>query len=206
MQDRIRQYHKFKKEFQQQHNFEPDETEIMKALNIKKKTLHDLEQIIYESKCSSLDNSIFDDGGSLLDSVCGSSNMEDDIVDELTRQQLNCELWEQVKSLDDRQSMVIYEHYHDSKPLKEISDTLHLSQERTSQIKDAALEQLRKLGKIREIAEAFNYDSSAAFHGGISKFKEFGSSTVEYLALKHIEQEEKERTASDLFNQILQMV
>lgn len=207
MQERIRQYHKFKKEYRKEKGVEPNEDEIRKNLKISKKAFDELMLIIYESNCSSLEAVIENsDNLSISDMVADSTNIEESIVDSLTKQQLSRELWEQVETLDDKSSKVIYERYHEGKALQIVGDSLQLSGERVRQIEEAALEQLRKIKKIHQIAKDFDYDVSAAYHGSLGNFKSFGSSTIEYLVLKHIEQEEKEREATDLFNQILQMV
>lgn len=207
IQERIRQYHKFKKDYQKETGNKPDEKEIMKALNIRKKTLDELEKIIYESNCSSLDYSVGEEGeGSFLDFVPDSSDMEEEIIEGLARSELCRELWQQVETLDEVPQKVIYDRYHEGETQKSISEVLHLSRERVSQIEKEALKQLRSLTKMQQIAAAFDYECKAAYHASLGNFKGFGSSTIEYLALKHIEQEEKEREATDLFNQILQMV
>lgn len=205
MLERIRHYHKFKKEYQQMNGIEPSEKEIMSELRIRKKSFDELMVFIHQANCSSLEGLIGEDC-SLLDMVADSTNIEEDVVESMTKQQLSRELWEQVETLDEKPQRVIFEGFHEGKSLQEIGEPLHLSKERVRQIRDAALEQLRNITKIRQIAKEFDYNVSAAYHGGIGNFKNHGGSTVEYLALKHIEQEEQEREATDLFNQILQMV
>lgn len=212
IENRILKYYKFRHEYVIKYGIEPSEDTIMDGLHIKKKeTLDNLLRIIREELTfKSLDEAISsdDDKLSLMDLVADSksSHMEDDIVDRLTRKQLNQELWEQVELLEERPRGIIFDYFHDGKSMQDICKGLQISKARANEIKQKALAQLREMNKVQKIAEAFDYYCSAAYHGSLQRFKDTGESNVEYLALKHIEQVEKEREATDLFNQILQMV
>lgn len=170
----------------------PTAAEICTALGITESQLAELRKVIREVKPVSLDEHV--DGSDELtfeEIIPDPLNFEEETIEQLTKEYFEKVIWDIVAELDDRQGRIISGHYRYSKTLKGLSEELHLSHERVRQIRNGALQILRRKRQIREAAEFYGCEYSRAYNtSGISSFKRQGSS-VENIAMRRIEQEER---------------
>ena len=79
---------------------------------------------------------------------------------------------------------------------KRANTLLYACIERVRQIKNRAISNLRRNRKLKEAAEVYGYGCAQAYHWGLGHFKNTGTSATEYLALKHIEQEQSRKNSA----------
>lgn len=196
----IHKYHSFRQKYFEEHLVYPNDKEIQKNLKIGKTKLDNIKQIIYAEECKSLNAVISNtEDFTLEDSIADDANIENDITDKLTAQQLNNELWNAVNELDKCSSEIITGIYKNGKTQEYYSELFNLSNSRIGDIKKKALKTLKQNEKIKEAAAFYGYDSALSYHWGISKFKNTFTSGTEMIALKHIELEElKQQNQSEL--------
>lgn len=101
-----------------------------------------------------------------------------------------------VSDLGGNASEVVQGYYKNGETLQGISDRLEVSIERVRQIKNRAISNLRRNRKLKEAAEVYGYGCAQAYHWGLGHFKNTGTSATEYLALKHIEQEQSRKNSA----------
>ena len=189
MMERISKYKKYIAQ-QQAQGVEPSDFAICRDMGITETQLKNLRKAMYEAKCISTSNLLPDtDNLTVEDGIADSLNLEEQIVEEVAREQAENLIWKIVDELEERQAEIIRGHYKESATLKEIADRLNLSHARVVVIERNALSILRNKQEISEIAQIYDYMN--AYKGtGYRAFKDHGSS-VERMAIRHIEGEEK---------------
>lgn len=170
---------------------EPTEAEICRELKITEKQFADLRRVLREINSVSFDDYIGGtDGLTFEETIADPVNFEEETVERLAEEHFEKVIWEIVDELENVQSKVISGQYRYSKTLENLADELHLSRERIRQIRNSALRILRQKEQIQEAALFYGCDYSKGYKSGFSSFKYHGSS-VENIALRRIEQEEK---------------
>lgn len=170
---------------------EPTEAEICKALEITEKQLADLRRALREMNSVSIDDYIGGaDGLTFEETIADPVNLEEETVEQMAEEHFEKIIWKIVDELGDIKSKVISGQYRYSKSLEKLADELHLSRGRIQQIRNSALRILSQKEQIQEAASFYGCDYSRGYKGGLSSFKYHGSS-VENIALRRIEQEEK---------------
>ena len=191
--DKISAYNKVKAELQQSHGCTPTDAELMEALGMDEADFQELQRTVRENTCYSLESMISSETGKTLNElVADSFDLEEETIEEMTRQQVNQEIWQQVDKLTDEQQEIIKKSILENESLRQIAREWKTSHVRVSREKKKALDILKSNSVMQEAARTYgiDYDSSAAYHGSFSSFKEHGNSIVEYLALKSVEQDE----------------
>lgn len=200
-------YHKFIREYKLEQQEEPSEKEIMDALDITEKKLHELIKCIHESNIQSIDSVIpGTDSMTITETVADDYDLEADVLGRIEVEQGKQELWDAVDELDERQQTVIVGRYKNNLTQGEVSKTVGVSLSRIGQIEQKALRVLRKKEKVQRLAEEFGYDCSIAYRRGVGRFKNTNTSSTEWVALKHIELEQKNASLNDMFDKIMMMV
>lgn len=196
----IHKYHSFRQKYFEEHFEYPTDEEIQKNLKIGKSKLNDIKQIICAEECKSLNAVISNtEDFTLEDTIADEKNIENDITDKLTAEQLNNEIWEAVNELDKCSSEIITGIYKNGKTQEYYSALFNLSNARIGEMKKKALKTLQKSEKIKEAAAFYGYDSFLSYHWGISKFKNTFTSGTEMIALKHLELEQlKQQNKSEI--------
>lgn len=126
----------------------------------------------------------------LADVVADDFDLEETVCDTLADEQAKTVIWEAVSDLGGNASEVVHGYYKNGETLQSISDRLEVSIERVRQIKHRAISSLRRNRKLKEAADVYGYGCAKAYYWGLGQFKNTGVSSTEYLALKHLEQEQ----------------
>lgn len=187
----IHKFHSYKKKYYEENCEYPNDEQIRTNLKIGKAKLTEIKQIIYSEECKSLNATIpGTEEFTLEDTIADEKNIENDVVDKLTAEQLNQSIWDAVNKLDKHSSEIITGIYKDRKTQEYFSDLFNVSNARIGELKKRALKELKKSNKIKEAATFYGYDSDFSYHWGVSKFKNTRISGTEFIALKHIELEQ----------------
>lgn len=181
----------------------PDEQTVMKELKLTKNQYDLMMSTIYQQDCVSFDEPLSEsDGGTVADLLAGDCDVEEAMI-----QKDLCEnLWKQVEELPDQRKGVIVKRYKENQTQKEIALDEGVSVSRIGQIEKEALNQLREMDRVQELAEVFGYDCSFAYSGCLSAVQNGKSSNVEYIAMRRVELEEKYKRIQERFSLMIEGV
>ena len=195
--EQISQYQKFRSDFQAVVGDEPTDEEYCYHLGIKKQRLKELRKYMISTETVSLDGIVpGTEDFTLADVIADDFNLEETVCDTLADEQAKTVIWEAVSDLGGNASEVVHGYYKNGETLQSISDRLEVSIERVRQIKHRAISNLRRNRKLKEAAFDMGYGCSRAYHWGLGQFKNTGVSSTEYLALKHLEQEQARKQST----------
>lgn len=209
----ISKYHAFRDKFISKYGIEPTQQEIIKSLEIKKSRLDAIEKVIQEMTCSSLDAIVpGSENLTYADSVADDYNLEETVTDEITTDYYCKAIWEAVSELPEKEKDVIIKRFKENLSLQQTADNKKLSFQYVSQLQAQGIRLLRRKSTIQEAALQYGYGCYQAYHFGVQKCKDTRSSSTEWLALKHLEMEERlnsiavEMNALNAFKDILEGV
>lgn len=187
-------YHKFRNDYGNTHNGEqPTDEEYMKHLEISKRRLWNLRYNIVNCSCASLDAVMTGtDNMTLADAIPDGFNLEDDVVDRIGTGQEITAIWACVEELSGRQQSIIESRYRRNMSLSEVFEQEKVSGERIRQIERKALITLKKKEQIQDIAKQWGYQCKQAYHYGLQRFKDTGTSSTEFIAMRRLSIEERQ--------------
>lgn len=109
-------------------------------MRISIKRVEELEIFCFRCSTSSIDVPCGEDEGCTVgDLLTGIEGIENDVVDNIFRQQVYSELWEKVDTLEDNQAAVIKERYQHDRTQEETSEALGVNRERVRQLHSKAI-------------------------------------------------------------------
>lgn len=195
-------YHKFRSDYCNAHNGDqPTDEEYMKHLDISKRRLNSLRYNIVNCSCASLDSVMTGtDNMTLADAIPDGFNLEDEVVDRIGTGQEITAIWACVDELDNRHQSIIKSRYKRNMSLSEVSKQEQVSGERIRQIERKALITLKKKKQIQDIAKQWGYQCQQAYHFGLQRFKDTGTSSTEFIALRRIEIEQRLAAVDEMIN------
>lgn len=177
---------------------EPSRIELKAFLGLTDRKLDNLLKIEIQAKAASLDKTISaasDDSLTLGDMIPGD-NPIDAIEENIFSEQRKKAVWAAVDGLEAEQSEIVHRYYGSGETLREIGNAMNISPQRVAQVKDRALQLLRR-GKNRKVLEEFASEYSRADTiargGGLSSFKRTGTSSTELAAIIRAEAAERAR-------------
>lgn len=182
----ISKYHKFKKEYSVEFGNEPNELEYMEHLELNLKAFKELKKLISEISCLSIDLPIAEDQ-TLGEVLSNNYNLESDVVERLTNDQLSVGLWKAVDELDERQKVIIINRYKEQKSVVSIAEEKGLSSTRIGQLEKKALRHLYRKQEVLDIAIEHGYERQENYKYGVQRFKDTRTSSTEYVALRTME-------------------
>lgn len=195
-------YHKFMRDYRTEHQEDPSDQAVMAALGISNKKLHNLVNHIYESNIQSIETFVpGTESVTIGESIPDDYDLEGDVLDRVAM----AGVWEAVDELNDNQKAVILGRYKNNLTQGNIAEECGVSRGRISEIERKALKVLRKKEKVKRLAAECGYDCGTSYKYGVGRFKHTNTSSTEFIALKHIELEQREASLDDIFNQIINM-
>lgn len=195
--EQISQYQKFRSDFKGVVGDEPTDEEYCFYLETTKDQLKTLRKYMVGSEMVSLDGTIPGaDNLTLGETLADEFNLEETVCDYVAEQQNKEVIWGSVSALDSRQADIITGHFKNGETLDNLSNRLEISKERVRQLKNKGIKLLRRNRKLKELADLYGYGCAQAYHWGVRHYKNTGTSATEYLALKHIEQEQSRKNSA----------
>lgn len=188
---KIGRYKKTVASLSQELGREPTDAEVAKSMKLLILEVQEIKN--YMQDIISLDVPLSAaDEVTLQDSIQADINIEDDTVNKIYRQYEESELWEIVaEHTNTRECDIIKDIFVNKKSLAAVGKTQGLSANRVRQIKESGLRKLR-MGKARRtLLDKFEIIEAKEYRNGIGKFKRYGCSTVEYVAMRRAEIEEE---------------
>lgn len=188
--EQISKYQKFRSDYQAMTGMEPVDEEYCIFLNIKPSKLKELRGYMVGAYSVSIDSPFpGSEDFTVGDTIPDDFQLEESFMEQAAIDQGKHDLWDAVESLNGKQPEIIKRYYKNGEALETIGTQLEISKERVRQLKGKAIRALRNNRKVKEAAEIFGYGSYNAYHWGVGRFEQTGTSSTEFLALRHIEQE-----------------
>lgn len=195
--ENISKYQKFRSDFQSIVGDEPTDEEYCHYLGVTTGQLKTLRKYMVGSEPVSLEGAIPGaDNLTLGETLADEFNLEETVCNDVAEQQDKEVIWGAVSALDGRQADIITGHFKNGETLDNLSDRLQISKGRVRQLKNKGIKLLRRNRKLKELAGMYGYGCAQAYHWGVRHYKNTRTSSTEFLALKHIEQEESMQRAS----------
>ena len=164
----------------------------MKMLRISQDQYDLMYVIMNQTTCVSLDKPLSDDGDLLMDLIPDGT----DIEGQITLQEATEDLWKQVGMIDnERQRNIVLKRYRGNQTVTEIASEQDVTVQCISYLEKQALKKLKKMDRVKEIADYYGYDSHYAYSGR--------SDSVERIAIKQAELEAKYERLQKKFSSIL---
>lgn len=138
----------------------------------------------------SMDESIEDTENCLGDTLAGSEDVENEVIDKLYIEYINTELWEVINdTVNDTEKYVINELFVNRKSLQKIADELGISASKVRAIKERILLKLKRQIAKRDINKQKSNNKletyeSRMFSTGLKPFKRTFTSSVESIAMQ----------------------
>ena len=190
----VRKYKLFIKNYQTEHGAEPEDSTIIKELDLSQDKLKYIRRIIYEQHCISVNSDVADsDELTIEDSVADEFDLEAEVEDKLFREHERKVLDDAIHTLKPNEEKVICSRYWNEHSQKRIASDMGISHSRVSAIEKEALKKLRKNDSIQElIEEKYGYDSHNAYHMSVMCCLNNHTSSTEQTAIKRIMLNEKQ--------------
>lgn len=201
---KISSYRTVLRDYSKKHGMIPSDEYVMEKMHLTKREYNRLLRDVATCYVHSIEEQIGsdEDGLTIGDTIPSG----DDIESEFVQNDLNRMLWEQVDKLDDpRKTLIINRLYKDDKTQLQVAEELCVSVARVQQIERKALNILEKMDEVQEAAEYYGYTGHNAYAYSATRFKQTRTSSVEFLALKHVAQAEEIRHLDNVFDEIMQM-
>lgn len=195
-QNDVRRYKRVVREYQKYYGCEPSERALCALLDVGQEKLRTIRENIRKGQIDSLSRVIGgdDEDITIADTVASGEDMEEDVIQELDRENMSRELWIAVDQLPDNLPAVMHLRYQNGMTLEQVGQEFGFSRNRARDLEAKALRMLRlpkRCKKFRSYHE--EYISAALIHHvGVESFNQTWTSTVERDALAWCEKWEKE--------------
>lgn len=191
---KMNRYNKTVQDFAQVYGRIPTDWEMAEALDISLQKVEEIKIALQE--VASLDAPLkTDEETSLGDTIADEYSLENEVTDKIFNKYRKIELWRIVEeNTDAQQERVIREYFKEGKTLSQIARESGMSLERVRQYRQAGLRRLRVNRVLRQIREKCEIAEASAYRAGFNKFKEYGNSVVEHIAIQRFGLEQQIKT------------
>ena len=183
----IREYRKVVREYQEYYGCEPSETVLCALLDVEWEKLQEIKKSAVMGQIDSLSRPMpgQNDDITWADTVASDENIEEDVIQELDRENMSRELWIAVDQLPEDQVDVIRKRYKHRMTVKEVGDSLAISPGAVRNIEAKAMRTLRSPRRCRTFRVYYEeYIESCSYrHVGVRSFQNTWLSEVEREAL-----------------------
>lgn len=187
------QYRRMTVRWQQECNRKPTDQEACYYLEISQETLEGIKKCDQVRKINSLDIPIGEEeDGTLYDLIPGNGDFEENVLEQVQKEQLKAILWPLVDSLPEKQAAAIHGRFQEGLTLRECGERMGVKIEAVRQWERKALQTLRRPSNA-DILRPFLPDwederlYNAALHGnGAGRFQRTWTSSTEREALRDI--------------------
>lgn len=185
---RISKYYKFIKEYKEINNKKPTEDEIIKYLEITKKQFELLKRYMIEEHAISLQIGIDDE--IILENVVADEHMvEEEVCEDIWKKQLKKELWKEVDKLPEKMTLILKSMYLEKKSLRRFAEENNMPKSTVIYTHMKALQILKEKENLKALANEY-YNTSLAYNGNFTAFKNNCESVIETLVIRKINKEQ----------------
>ena len=184
---RARKYLKLCAAYEAKYGRKPTDRELERALGVSWNVLQDVKKTAAMLQIGSLDVPAGEsEDASLYDILPGQEDVEEAVTDRIQAEELRETLWTTVDELPEHQSKVLRMRYLGDQTFKKISEQVGRGYQRTVQIHNDALRQLRR-PRYRKKLEPFldrEIYSSGLKGNGVGQFNRTWTSSTERAAIE----------------------
>lgn len=185
--DEVRQYQKIIREYKQEYGWEPSDRELCGFLGVNGEKLDQIKKAAQMRQIQSL-NAVVPgtDGISYEDFIASDEDMEEDVIREIDKDQMQRELWIAVDQLPGNLPAAVRLRYQEDLTLEKTGQKLGVNREKARQLESKAMRMLRQPHRCRAFRAYFEEYLSAApiHHVGVSRFQTTWTSEVELGVLE----------------------
>lgn len=190
--DEVRQYQKIMREYRKEYGCDPSDRELCSFLGVNWEKLEHIRKAVQMGQIHSL-NAIVPgtDGISYEEFIASDEDMEEDVIREIDKDQMERELWSAVDQLPGNLPAAVRLWYQEDLTLEKTGQRLGVNREKARQLESKAMRMLRQPHRCRTFQAYFEEYLSAApiHHIGVSRFQTTWTSEVELEALRWAEKE-----------------
>ena len=194
-QEKVRQYERSISEYEREHGREPSEWETEARLGFTPEQVDEIRKSACMAKLGSLDSPVYGlDGGedaTMGELVADPADLEEEVLDQIQREQLCAVLWECVDSLEGRQPEVIRKRYQEGFTMAAIGADCGVTAEAVRQMERKALRALRGGRNRKKLLPFMEVYGMALTGNGVGRFNRTWTSSAERAALWDMEREEE---------------
>ena len=193
------QYRRMTVRWQQECDRKPTDQEACYYLEISQETLEGIKKCDQVRKINSLDIPIGEEeDGTLYDLIPGTGDIEENVLEQVQKEQLKAVIWSLVDSLPEKQAAAIHGRFQEGLTLRECGERMGVKIEAARQWERKALQTLRRPSNA-DILRPFLPDwederlYNAALHGnGAGRFQRTWTSSTEREAIRRYEKRPQE--------------
>lgn len=192
MQEKIYQYNKVIHDYNSQLHRNPSDEELCCRLKCDLKLLDNIRKANHNfNQMDSIDREIGDEEGLLLgDTIQSSTDVENEVIDDIMNKSCKTELWKIVKdNVTAEENTVITTRYQKDLSLEATGQLIGSSRDAARNIEARALRKLRRSRIRRELEEKFEVNYARCYRGGLTNFNYTWTSIVEDIAIRNLEAE-----------------
>lgn len=180
-------YKKLCDQYISQHGEKPSQEHMAAIMGTSIECVQELELCCYRCSISSTDAPCGEDGECTVgDLLTGIEGIEDNVVNDLFRQQVYSELWEKVENLEAEQAAVIRERYQHDRTQEQTGEVLGINREQVRQLHNKAMRKLRSVcrrGAVGQYADEYIYSAAIRNYN----FHTTWTSSTEHVALQRLD-------------------
>lgn len=125
------------------------------------------------------------EAGELGECIASGEDLEAEAVEKIGAEELRAFVWQEVgERLDGRRFEIVQALFMNGESVASLADRFGVSVTRIGQIKQSALDRLRKSEKLERIARDYDLITVYAWRGGLNRWKQTGTSCVEKYVLE----------------------
>ena len=192
-QTQIRKYKRLISEYRKQTGRELPDKEAARIMKIDLSTIESIKEAAQIMKPTSIDQTIKTDSDNkttIAETIKDSRNQYDDLIDDLTRQELAAVIWPMVDSLPQQQAYIIRQYYQCGKSISEISKETGKAISNLHGARRNGLDSLKyhkQRAKLKSFYERDCY--SHGIRGGLQNWRHSFTSATEKTAIELMEME-----------------
>lgn len=184
----VRKYRELVKAFQIQIGRKPTGREVCHYLQIGGKDLRAVEYAEQTAQIGSIDIPAGEDGETLVaDLIADETDIEREVLGEIQQKQLASVLWTMVDELPDMSAKVLKARYRGNMTLRDVADSIGISEKAAEQWLRKGIRELGKPGKRKKLEPFMDleYTYSQALQGnGVQRFNQTWTSSTERVAIE----------------------
>ena len=185
--EEMREYNKAVEQYKQYYGHEPTESNLCAMLGVDREKINIIQENARKGQIDSLNRVIGgdDDDITIADTVTSGEDMEEDVIQELDRENMSRELWLAVDQLPGEFPEAIRHRYIDGMTMKETGQRMGVGVEYVRQMEAKAFRILRVPKRCKKFRAYYEEYLAAAtnHHVGLESFKRTWVSEVEREAL-----------------------